>query len=110
MNGILSMKSGKFANDFGPLEEGCDCPTCKNYSRSYVHLVTTKDTVGCHLVSVHNVAFQLRLMRKMQEAIIRDEFPSFVINFFASYFGDKGRYPVWAVNALKSVGVDLMAS
>ncbi|KAI7854330.1 queuine tRNA-ribosyltransferase [Circinella umbellata] len=110
MNGILSLKSGKFANDFGPIEEGCDCPTCTNYSRSYVHLVATKDTVGCHLVSVHNVAFQLRLMRKMREAIIRDEFPSFIINFFASYFGDKSRYPGWAVNALKSVNVDLMAS
>ncbi|KAI9489642.1 tRNA-guanine(15) transglycosylase-like protein [Zychaea mexicana] len=111
MKGILSLKSGKFANDFGPLEEGCDCPTCQNYTRSYVHLVATKDTVGCHLVSVHNVAFQLRLMRQMREAIIKDEFPAFVVKFFANYFGgDKSRYPEWAVNALQSVGVDLMAS
>ena len=109
MNGILSLKSGKHANDFGPIEEGCDCPTCKNYTRSYVHLVATKDTVGCHLVSVHNVAFQLRLMRQMREAIIKDEFPAWITTFFANYFGDKTRYPVWAVNALKSVGVDLMA-
>ncbi|KAI9319057.1 tRNA-guanine(15) transglycosylase-like protein [Dichotomocladium elegans] len=110
MKGTLSLKSGKFANDFGPIEEGCDCSTCKDYTRSYVHLVTTRDTVGCHLVSIHNVAFQLRLMREMREAIIADNFPAWIIQFFDGYFGgDKSRYPTWAVNALKSVNVDLMA-
>lgn len=109
MKGILNLKSGRYADDFGPIEEGCDCPTCQNYTRSYVHLVTTRDTVGCHLVSVHNVAFQLRLMREMQAAIQRDEFPAWIKQFFAGYFGDKSKYPIWAVNALRSVGVDLMA-
>ncbi|KAL1927664.1 hypothetical protein VTP01DRAFT_3485 [Rhizomucor pusillus] len=108
MKGIVNLKSGKFASDFGPIEEGCDCSTCKNYTRSYVHLVATKDTVGCHLVTVHNVAFQLRLMREMQAAIKADEFPAWIKKFFAGYFGDKSRYPEWAVNALKSVNVDLM--
>ncbi|CAO3587362.1 unnamed protein product [Absidia cylindrospora] len=111
MNGIVSLKSGKYAADFGPIEEGCDCSTCKNYTRSYIHLLTaSKETVGCHLVSVHNVAFQLRLMNGMRQAIIKDEFPAHVNKFFASYFGgDKDKYPAWAVSALKSVGIDLLA-
>ncbi|KAI9487096.1 MAG: queuine tRNA-ribosyltransferase [Benjaminiella poitrasii] len=110
MYGTLSLKSGKYATDFGPIEEGCDCSTCKNYTKSYVHLnVTTKDTVGCHLVSIHNIAFQLRLMRNMREAIKKDEFPSWIKTFFHNYFGgDKTKYPQWSVNALQSVGVDLL--
>ncbi|CAO3643043.1 unnamed protein product [Mucor fragilis] len=110
MNGTVSLKSGKYATDFGPIEEGCDCSTCKEYTRSYVHLnVTTKDTVGCHLVSNHNVAFQLRLMRNMREAIEKDEFPAWIKKFFRGYFGgDKSKYPQWSINALKSVGVDLL--
>lgn len=109
MHGTVSLKSGKYATDFGPIEEGCECSTCKNYTRSYVHLnVTTKDTVGCHLVSIHNIAFQLRLMRSMREAIKKDELPAWIKKFFHNYFGgDKSKYPVWTVNALQSVGVDL---
>lgn len=110
MHGTVSLKSGKYAADFGPIEEGCDCSTCKNYTRSYVHLcVTTKDTVGCHLVSIHNLAFQLRLMKQMRESIEKDGFPAWIKQFFHSYFGgDKSKYPVWTINALQSVGVDLL--
>lgn len=110
MNGILSLKTNKFAADFEPIEEGCDCSTCKNYTRSYIHLlISSKETVGCHLVSVHNVAFQLRLMNGLRNAIIEDRFPDQVKQFFASYFGDKSKYPEWAVAALKSVNIDLLS-
>lgn len=109
MKGVVSLKSGKYATDFGPIEEGCDCSTCKNYTRSYTHLnIITKDTVGCHLVSIHNIAFQLRLMREMREAIKKDVFPEWIKEFFNGYFGDKSKYPAWAVNALKSVNVNLL--
>ncbi|KAI9309050.1 queuine tRNA-ribosyltransferase [Cunninghamella echinulata] len=110
MNGILSLKTNRFANDFGPIEEGCDCSTCKNYTRSYIHLlISSKETVGCHLVTVHNVAFQLRLMNGLRNAIIEDRFPDHVKQFFANYFGDKSKYPAWAVSALQSVNVDLLS-
>ncbi|KAI7868088.1 queuine tRNA-ribosyltransferase [Spinellus fusiger] len=52
-------------------------------------------------------SFQLRLMRGMQEAIQRDELPAWIKKFFAGYFGDRSNYPVWAINALQSVGVEL---
>ncbi|KAI8073876.1 tRNA-guanine(15) transglycosylase-like protein [Gongronella butleri] len=110
MNGIVSLKSGKFSDDFGPIEEGCDCSTCKNYTRSYLRLlIASKETAGCHLVTVHNVAFQLRLMNGMRQAIINDTFPAHVKTFFHNYFGgNKQKYPEWAVAALKSVNIDLL--
>ncbi|KAI9354154.1 queuine tRNA-ribosyltransferase [Pilaira anomala] len=107
MNGIISLKSGKYGNDFGPIEQGCGCNTCRDYTRSYINLVS-RDAVGGRLVSVHNVYFQLRLMREMREAIKRDEFPSYVKQFFKGYFKHESNYPVWAVSALESVGVQLI--
>lgn len=107
MHGTISLKSGKYSADFGPIEEGCGCDTCRDYTRSYINLVS-RDPVGSRLVSVHNVYFQLRLMREMREAIKKDQFPAYVQQFFKGYFKDVAKYPVWTVNALKSVGVDLI--
>ncbi|RUP45705.1 hypothetical protein BC936DRAFT_147836 [Jimgerdemannia flammicorona] len=106
--GTLSLKSGKFAADFNPIEEGCDCSICRQYTRAYIHMLATRETVGAHLITLHNVAYQLRLMRDMLEAIAADRFPAFVKGFFNDYFKTKGeKYPEWAVNALRSVGIEL---
>jgi len=66
-----------------------------------------KDTVGCHLLTLHNVSYQLRLMNNIRKAILNDEFPSFIQKFFKELFGGKDNYPIWAVNALKSVNIEL---
>lgn len=48
-------------------------------------------------------------MRQMREAIAKDEFPGWIKKFFYGYFGgDKTKYPQWSVNALQTVGVDLL--
>ncbi|CAG8573437.1 9387_t:CDS:2 [Cetraspora pellucida] len=107
--GSLNLRSVKFSNDFQPIEKDCDCVACKSYTRSFIHLQATKETVGCHLITLHNVAYQLRLMRNIRQAIIEDRFPSFVKQIFKDLFGDNEKYPVWAVNALKSVNVDLLS-
>ena len=61
-----------------PLEAGCDCATCKNYSRAYLHhLVKADEMLGWHLLGIHNFAFYHRLMRDMRAAILRDEFVAF---------------------------------
>lgn len=106
MKGTLTLKSGKYSSDFGPIEDTCGCETCKHYSRSYIHLVS-RDPVGGRLVSIHNVYFQLRLMREMRQAIIKDDFPAWIEQFFQGYFKEYSKYPGWAVNALQSVGVYL---
>jgi queuine/archaeosine tRNA-ribosyltransferase len=59
---------------------------------------------------MHNVHYQLNLMRLAREAIIEDRYPQFVKDFFSKlYDKDKDKYPKWAVDALKGVGVDLLS-
>lgn len=59
---------------------------------------------------MHNVHYLLNLMKRIREAIIQDRFPDFIAEFFgALYNHEKTRYPQWAVDALQTVGVDLVA-
>jgi queuine tRNA-ribosyltransferase len=51
--------------------------------------------------------FQARLMGEARQAILNQTFPEYLRTFFANYFGQKG-YPRWCVDALRSVGVDLL--
>ena len=61
----------------------------------------------CTAVTQHNIVFQARLMGQARDAIINGTFPDYLRSFFLNYFGDVG-YPEWTVNALRSVGVDLL--
>ncbi|KAJ1842607.1 Queuine tRNA-ribosyltransferase catalytic subunit 1 [Coemansia sp. RSA 2703] len=106
--GSLALKQGKFRDDQDPIDKDCDCPTCKTYSRAYLHTTVTKDTTGCHLITIHNIAFQMRLMRDIRRAIIEDRFPMFIREFMQMRFGKT--VPRWVVEALQSVGVDLTVS
>lgn len=58
-------------------------------------------------VSQHNLAFQARLMGGARDAILNGTFPAYLKTFFSNYFGESG-YPQWCVDALRSVGVDLL--
>lgn len=113
--GVLNLKHARYANDFGPIEEGCGCFCCRtgegklDVTRAFVHHVAAKETVGAHLLTMHNVWYQLALMRSVREAILEDRFPALLRKFFSDlYDGDKPKYPAWAVEALRNVGVDLM--
>ena len=78
-------------------------------TRAFVHHVAAKETVGAHLLTMHNVWYQLALMRSVRDSIIEDRFPAFIKQFFSDlHGGEKAKYPDWAVEALKTVGVDLM--
>ncbi|KAJ2842584.1 hypothetical protein GGI22_007504 [Coemansia erecta] len=103
--GSLSLRQGKYKADFTPIDKDCDCSTCKNFTRAYLHTSVTKETTGCHLVTVHNIAFQMRLMRDIRYAIVRDQFPAFIRDFIKTRFGKT--VPLWIVESLKSVNVDL---
>jgi tRNA-guanine transglycosylase len=112
-NGVLNLRHARYANDFGPVEEGCGCVCCRKggmgVTRAFVHHVAAKETVGAHLLTMHNVWYQLNLMKSVREAIVEDRFPAFLKQFFSDqHAGDKGKYPEWAVEALRTVGVDLL--
>jgi queuine tRNA-ribosyltransferase len=84
--GKLTVRNATFAYDQKPLDENCDCYTCKNFSRAYLrHLFNAKEILGPRLVSLHNVYFYLDLMRKIRTAISQDRFKEFKKEFLSQY-------------------------
>lgn len=84
--GRLVVKNAKFARDFRPLDENCDCYTCRNYSRAYIrHLIHCDETFGIRLTSYHNLYFLLNLMKQVRQAIMDDNLLDFREAFFESY-------------------------
>lgn len=78
-------------------------------SKAFVYHLASKETVGAHLLTLHNVHYQLELMRQARKAIIRDEYPEYVAQFFSDlYNGDTTKYPSWAVQALRKVNIELL--
>ncbi len=73
--GVLNLNNNKFARDDRPLQEGCSCPACKNYSRGYIrHLIKAKEMLGMRLCVLHNLQFYNDLMAKIRTAIEKGEF------------------------------------
>lgn len=58
--GQLNLKQKSYAKDFEPIDKECDCSTCKRYTRAYLHTIVTVETVACHLLTVHNIAYQVK--------------------------------------------------
>ncbi len=77
-HGKINLMNEKYARDPRPFDEGCDCPACRNYSRSYVrHLLKAKEAVGMHLAVIHNLYFYNNLTRKIREALDGGYFEAF---------------------------------
>ncbi|KAI8427677.1 hypothetical protein MSG28_002141 [Choristoneura fumiferana] len=104
--GQLNLKQKQYETDLNPIDVDCTCSTCANYTRAYLHCIVTVETVACHLISVHNIAYQMRLMRKMRKNIEDGTFPQFVKSFVKEVYPDSD-YPTWVVNSLSSVGIDI---
>ncbi|XP_067615844.1 queuine tRNA-ribosyltransferase catalytic subunit [Eurosta solidaginis] len=104
--GQLNLKNKKYENEMIPIDEECECSTCRAYTRSYLHHIATSESVSCSLLSVHNVAYQLRLMREMRNAIEHGRFPNFIFDFMTKHFEGEPA-PLWIREALKSVNIDL---
>ncbi|XP_033220819.1 queuine tRNA-ribosyltransferase catalytic subunit isoform X1 [Belonocnema kinseyi] len=104
--GQLNLKQGQYKNDKRPIDESCECSTCKEYTRAYLHQIVTAETVACHLLTVHNIAFQMRLMRDIRDSIKAQKFPEFVKDFMSTLYPTKD-YPTWIVDAMKAVDITL---
>jgi len=82
--GTLRIKNAKYKLDDKPIDEECNCYTCKNYSRGYLnHLYKAKELTYFRLASIHNLAFYLDLVRKAREAIIKGNFKEFKKEFYS---------------------------
>ncbi|PTX93515.1 tRNA guanosine(34) transglycosylase Tgt [Spartobacteria bacterium LR76] len=84
--GTMALKNAGYAEDPGPIEEGCTCYACANFTRAYIrHLIKAEEILGLRLVSLHNLHFYLNLMRTARRAIIEGNFAEFRRQFVAGY-------------------------
>ena len=84
--GKINIKNAKYKEDFHPIDENCDWYTCKNYTKAYIrHLITSKESLGGRLLSIHNIRFLIKLMEDAREAIKNNNYKEFKENFIKKY-------------------------
>ena len=77
-HGKLNLFNAKFELDERPIEEGCGCPACKNYSRAYIrHLLKAKEMLGMRLCVLHNLYFYNTMMEEIRDAIEEHRYASY---------------------------------
>jgi len=84
--GTLNLKNAEFAMQKDPIEQGCACPACAEFSRAYIrHLIKAEEILGLRLITLHNLHSYLELMRKAQATIEQGTFDDFRNSFVANY-------------------------
>lgn len=77
-NGIININNAKYERDLSPIDENCDCPTCRNHSRAYIrHLFKSKEMLAMRLCVMHNLYFYNTLLEKIREALDEGTFEEF---------------------------------
>ncbi len=85
-NGKLVIRNSIYSRDLLPIEEGCKCYTCQNYSRAYLrHLIKSNEILGFRLLTWHNLYFLIKLMGEIRGAIQGDYFISWREDFLSKY-------------------------
>ena len=84
--GKINILNAKYRNLFEPVESGCGCYTCQNYTCAYIsHLFRAKEMLAATLASIHNLYFLNSLMSQIREAILNDTFYKLKEEFFSCY-------------------------
>lgn len=84
-HGKLNLFNAKYQKDMSPIEEGCQCPACRNYSRAYIrHLLKAKEMLGMRLCVLHNLYFYNHMMEEIREAIDNHCYKEYKNNKLAS--------------------------
>lgn len=84
--GTLNLKNACFTLDAGPIEEGCGCYACTNFTRAYLrHLVKAGEILGLRLITLHNLHFYIGLMEKARQALEARTFGEFRRTFVGGY-------------------------
>ncbi len=88
--GVVKIRNAAHADDVQPLDPGCDCYTCRNYSRAYLrHLDRCNEILGARLNTIHNLHYYLTLMARLRRAIEADGFDRFASAFLAGPEGTR---------------------
>ncbi|MBP3156745.1 tRNA guanosine(34) transglycosylase Tgt [Aliivibrio fischeri] len=82
--GVIKIRNAKHKTDTTPLDPECDCYTCQNYSKSYLHhLDRCNEILGARLNTIHNLRYYQRIMASIRKALEEDRFEQFVEEFYA---------------------------
>ena len=84
--GAINLRAGHQKEDFGPIEEGCDCFACTHHTRAYLrHLLKAGEILGLRMLSVHNSHFYMEVMRQIRSHLAAGTFDDFREEFIAKY-------------------------
>lgn len=84
--GVVKIRNSSFAKDLRPLDEDCDCYTCKKFTRAYLrHLYKAQEMLAAQLATLHNLRFFLRLVNGARAAILEGRFEAYRRNFYHKY-------------------------
>ena len=87
-HGKLNLFNARFELDARPIEEGCQCPACRNYSRAYIrHLLKAKEMLGMRLCVLHNLYFYNTMMEEIRDAIDHDCYKEYKTQKIAAVTG-----------------------
>ena len=90
--GKLNLFNAKYELDDRPIEEGCGCPVCQNYSRAYIrHLLKAKEMLGMRLPVLHNLYFYNNMMEEIREAIINGRYEEYKRDKLAGFDENDGK-------------------
>ena len=85
-HGKMNLLNEKFKLDDRPIEEGCQCPACRDYSRAYIrHLIKAKEMLGMRLCVLHNLYFYNKMMEEIRDAIANNNFQEYKKNKLAGF-------------------------
>ncbi len=88
--GPVNIKNLSHREAFAPLDESCDCYTCRHFTRAYLrHLYLAKELLVLRLLSIHNLRFYLRLMQQTRRAVLDGRFAAFKRNFLETYYSNE---------------------
>jgi queuine tRNA-ribosyltransferase len=88
LDGRINIKNSKYVEDFSPLDQDCDCYTCRHYTKAYLsHLYRANEITGLALGSIHNERFVVRTVEQIRASIINNTFFELKANFLKRYYG-----------------------
>lgn len=92
--GRVNINNARFSEDPAPVEEGCDCSTCRTYSRAYLHhLFRNRELLGYRLATIHNLRWTVSLMHEIRHSLQAGTFSDFAPDFLEAYPAPRGNTP-----------------
>jgi len=89
-SGRLNLMNAAYARDSQPIDQNCQCYTCRHFSRAYLrHLIVAKEMLAATLISIHNIFTLQELVRQARQAILEQRFAAFAAGFLQQYQQNK---------------------